>query len=444
MAFDLPRTKYALQMAYLVGNAIAKYQDAINTRIEDFNQRFVIGGEELPTGTKGPGDSSDEDEVTTSATLQAHEDARADAWARLKHFAFAWMNNCQDLHDFTINLQDFLNRSLYILHEREQERQDQAEQYGGLSRMTSAPLGSPRKSRVDFEETAAEFLRTGTVLATCVGQMLWKRELEPMCGLLFEKSVEEEECRADDVIYVLSDMLTNDLRYRVGHAYSERLGKELLQLFVVAYFDKLLGGKEGKVKYAKEVAEGESSSVLEQDLNAMQDFYAAVSAHQGGGGADSSDETGSEKDGDGDTSADGSDDDEPSISRVVYTLGRLTKIWEYMFAMLTMEPTVEGLFLGFQNICSRDTSCPTKLCELILLRRDDCKKELRNKIKGMMRERVAEYKTTGILCQLKAVHDIDDVLRRDAEKAAAMASATSKKTWKKMGSRVKVGVILSQ
>ena len=76
-----------------------------------------------------------------------------------------------------------------------------------------------------------------------------------------------------------------------------------------------------------------------------------------------------------------------------------------------MEPTVEGLFLGFQNICSRDTSCPvsfqsqnpdpilknpdflslrilisyvektadfiikqTKLCELILLRRDDCKK----------------------------------------------------------------------
>ena len=26
-------------------------------------------------------------------------------------------------------------------------------------------------------------------------------------------------------------------------------------------------------------------------------------------------------------------DDEPSISRVVYTLGRLTKIWEYCFAM---------------------------------------------------------------------------------------------------------------
>ena len=79
-------------------------------------------------------------------------------------------------------------------------------------------------------------------------------------------------------------------------------------------------------------------------------------------------------------------DDEPSMSRVTYTLARLTKIWEYLFAMLTMEPTVEGLFLGFQNICSRDTSCPTKLCELILLRRDDCKKDLRNKMLKAERE----------------------------------------------------------
>jgi hypothetical protein len=48
---------------------------------------------------------------------------------------------------------------------------------------------------------------------------------------------------------------------------------------------------------------------------------------------------------------------------------------------------------GFQNICSRDTSCPTKLCELILLRRDDCKKDLRNKIKGMMRERKSKQQS---------------------------------------------------
>ena len=139
-----------------------------------------------------------------------------------------------------------------------------------------------------------------------------------------------------------------------------------------------------------------------------------------------------------------SSDDEPSISRVVYTLGRLVKIWEYLFAMLTMEPTVEGLFLGFQNICSRDTSCPTKLCELILLRRDDCKKDLRNKIKGMMRERAVEYKTSGILCQLKAVQNIDDVLRRDAEKAAVEASVANRKSWKKVGSRVKVGVAMAR
>ena len=59
----------------------------------------------------------------------------------------------------------------------------------------------------------------------------------------------------------------------------------------------------------------------------------------------------------------------------------------------------------------------------------------------MMRERVAEYKTTGILCQLKAVHDIDDGLRRDAEKAGVSA-ANKKKTWKKTGTRVNVGGIL--
>ena len=53
---------------------------------------------------------------------------------------------------------------------------------------------------------------------------------------------------------------------------------------------------------------------------------------------------------------------------------------------------------------------------------------------------MVEYKSTGILCQLKAVHDIDDVLRRDAEKSAAEASAANRKTWKTVGARVKVGV----
>ena len=57
---------------------------------------------------------------------------------------------------------------------------------------------------------------------------------------------------------------------------------------------------------------------------------------------------------------------------------------------------------------------------------------------------MVEYKSTGILCQLKAVHDIDDVLRRDAEKSAAEASAANRKTWKTMGARVKVGVALAR
>eukprot|EP01043_Picozoa_sp_COSAG02_P056940 COSAG02_NODE_6832_length_3339_cov_20.969753_2_plen_576_part_00 len=451
MAFDLPRTKYALQMAYLVGHAIGKFQDMLNDRIDDFNQRFVIAGEELPLpkAAQSSEENSDEDDGQTTALNQAREDARADAWEQLKHFSFAWMNNCQDLHDFTVNLQDYLNRSLFMMHEREVAAEELAAQHGGLARLTSAPLGSPRASRVDFEDTAAEFLRSGTQLATHVTQLLWKRELEPLCEQLLEPGDSEHEVRADDVIYVLSDMLTNDLRYRVGHTYSERLGKDLLQLFFLAYFDRLLG-KEARVKYAKRTAEGESSSILEQDLYAVQDFYDAVAAHGGADRADLSDDGGG-RDGEAGLGTDArgersdtSSDDEPSISRVVYALGRLVKIWEYMFAMLTMEPTVEGLFLGFQNICSRDTSCPTKLCELILLRRDDCKKDLRNKIKGMMRERVVEYKSSGILCNLKSVQNIDDVLRRDAEKAAAEASAANKKSWKKMGARVKIGVAMAK
>eukprot|EP01044_Picomonas_judraskeda_P011692 COSAG03_NODE_1615_length_3767_cov_3581.553435_2_plen_607_part_00 len=450
MAFNLPRTKYALQMAFLVGNAIRKFQDVLNDRIDNFNQRFVIGEEELPvpTAAKGSDDNSDEEDGQAQST-QAYEDARADAFEQLKHFSFAWMNNCQDLHDFTVNLQDFLNRSLFMMQEREVAAEELAEQHGGLTRLTSAPLGSPRMSRVDFEDTSSEFLRLGTQLATHVTQLLWKRELQPLCDQLLENGDPEEEVRADDVIYVLSDMLTNDLRYRVGHTYSERLGKDLLQLFFLAYFDRLLG-KEARVKYAKRTAEGESSSILEQDLHAMQDFYDAVAAHGGADLDDSSDDgggAGSERGvaaDAGERNDASSSDDEPSISRVVYTLGRLVKIWEYLFAMLTMEPTVEGLFLGFQNICSRDTSCPTKLCELILLRRDDCKKDLRNKIKGMMRERAVEYKTSGILCQLKAVQNIDDVLRRDAEKAAVEASVANRKSWKKVGSRVKVGVAMAR
>lgn len=440
MAFDLPRTKYALQMAYLVGSAIVKFQNALNTRIDDFNGRFVIDGEELPVpkAAEGADDNSDDEAAQTAESIEAHEDARADAWVQLKHFAFAWMNNCQDLHDFTVNLQDFLNRSLFMMHEREAAAEELAEKHGGLTRAMSAPLGSPRKSRVDFEDTAADFLRSGTQLATYATQLLWKRELQPLCDQFFETGDPERMVRADDVIYVLSDMLTNDLRYHVGHTYSERLGKDLLQLYFLAYFDRLLG-KDSRVKHAKQIAEGDSSSVLEQDLFAMQDFYDAVAAHGGADLANSSDDDVGEGESNGTSS-----DDEPSISRVVYTLGRLAKIWEYMYAMLTMEPTVEGLFLGFQNICSRDTSCPSKLCELILLRRDDCKKDLRNKIKGMMRERVVEYKTSGIMCQLKTVQDIDEVLRRDAEKAAAEASVAHRKAWKKMGGRVKVGVALAR
>ena len=53
MAFDLPRTKYALQMAYLIGNAIVKFQDNLNERMEAFHSRFVEGDEELKVKGKG-------------------------------------------------------------------------------------------------------------------------------------------------------------------------------------------------------------------------------------------------------------------------------------------------------------------------------------------------------------------------------------------------------
>ena len=71
-----------------------------------------------------------------AAKARAAEEARADALAQLKHFAFAWMNNCQDLHDFTANLQDFLNKSLYEAHERELSMIETATQQG----LTLVPL----------------------------------------------------------------------------------------------------------------------------------------------------------------------------------------------------------------------------------------------------------------------------------------------------------------
>jgi hypothetical protein len=73
----------------------------------------------------------------------------------------------------------------------------------------------------------------------------------------------------DDVVYILSDMLTNDLRYRVGHTFSERLGKELLEKWLLAYWDKLLS-KDGIVEAAKE------NDGLSVDLRAMQDFRDAI------------------------------------------------------------------------------------------------------------------------------------------------------------------------
>ena len=47
---------------------------------------------------------------------------------KMMDFAFKMLHFSLDLRDFTDNLQDFLNRSLYMLHEREQERQDLADQ----------------------------------------------------------------------------------------------------------------------------------------------------------------------------------------------------------------------------------------------------------------------------------------------------------------------------
>ena len=118
-----------------------------------------------------------------AAKARAAEEARADALAQLKHFAFAWMNNCQDLHDFTVNLQDYLNKSLYEAHEREVSMIETAQQQGGhLMRLASAPMGSPRKSRVDFEETATQFLRSGTHFSSSVTAMLWRREVAPLCA----------------------------------------------------------------------------------------------------------------------------------------------------------------------------------------------------------------------------------------------------------------------
>ena len=64
---------------------------------------------------------------------------------------------------------------------------------------------------------------------------------------------------------------------------------------------------------------------------------------------------------------------------------------------------------------------------------DDCELDLWNKIKRMMIVGTGcPIQTSGILCQLKAVQNIDDVLRRDAEKAAVEASAANRKSWRKV------------
>ena len=235
--------------------------------------------------------------------------------------------------------------------------------------------------------------------------LLWG-ELAPLADSLFQ----EGGSRVDDAVYILQDMLINDLCYLVGPTFSERLGKGLLERWLLAYWDKLLT-KDGYVEYAKSNNDSSAPSELDQDLQVMQDFRDAVASHHqerplGNGDSDS---------GSADGDDDRDDDDGPSMSRVIFALNRTVQIWEYMHAMLTMEPLVDGLFLGFQNICSRDSSCPTALCELILIRRHkDVPSKTRKQVMGMFKEREIEYNKSGMLCRLRSVQNIDDNLRKGA------------------------------
>lgn len=393
--FDLPRFESALHMSSQAGIAIHKFQDAVFSKMTKFNEES-IKVDSIATQFRSSHKNSNLD-AEAEAKAGDHDANVEDKHRQLKHFAFAWLNNCQDLHDFTVNLQDHLNSNLEDLYDRVQLLHDLNGYQTGEKQITSS------HRTVDFENIAEGFLQIGVQFATMVGDLLW-RDLQPLCEQLFV----DDGTRADDVVYLLSSLLTNDLRYRVGHTFSERVGRDLLERWLLAYWDKLLS-KDGFVEKMKEPQLGDdpASCMLTQDFLVMQEFREAVKAHK-----DNSDDE---------------DDmyEEPSMTRVVCTLERITQIWDFLHQMLTIEPVVERLYLGFQNICSRDASCPTTLCELILVRRHkDVSSKIRKQVMSMFKDRTVHFKTTGILCRLVSLQSVDDVLKKEAlrvaeEKAAA-------------------------
>jgi hypothetical protein len=100
---------------------------------------------------------------------------------------------------------------------------------------------------------------------------------------------------------------------------------------------------DGRVDSATE------SGLLEADLEAIGDLRETIQAEAG---TDS--------------------DDTPALHRVLRALDRVSEVWKFMYGLLVCDPVEPAeIFLAFQKICSRDASCPTKLCELVLLVRQE-------------------------------------------------------------------------
>ena len=163
--FDLPRLKSAYQMAYLVGVSIQKFQDAAFDRMHDFDERYISMNSSAKTSTA----AATTEAIAEGGSGVAGSPARpkqeppgspTEARTKLKHFAFAWLNNCQDLHDFSINLQDYLNRELAAHLRREQVAMDLQEQRGGELIISGGTMGQQRE--VDFEDIGGSFLKIGS------------------------------------------------------------------------------------------------------------------------------------------------------------------------------------------------------------------------------------------------------------------------------------------
>ena len=171
--FDLPRLKSAHQMAYLVGVSIHKFQDAMFDKMQDFDGRYIrmVPAAAKSNSNNNPTAAAAAEEAAESAAVAGSPARGAKAKGaepasptkqriHRRHFAFAWLNNCQDLHDFTINLQDYLNQELASHLRREQAAFDLAEQQGGELRVSGGSMG--RELTVDFEDIGESFVKIGS------------------------------------------------------------------------------------------------------------------------------------------------------------------------------------------------------------------------------------------------------------------------------------------